>query len=370
MTLAYDNHLLWAIGTAADPSTNFTPTATSSAILLLVVQNTNQDQLAGATVGGNAMTALTGSPALAATSEANTIYAYLITGTFTGGVAVSVAVDTTAITNKQAMIISVTAAGGQSVAVEDTSIFSTSSCALNPTVDLTTTAALNTFVAYAVHSGVAAPTSITPGADFTDLGEADFGQQSCGFRRRTSNATGGTVTCTETTAAGEDIAFFAVALKEVAGGGATVNGTAAADFTLSGAVAAAPEKLGVAAGDLSFSSAAAGAAEKVGAADASLSFSGAASALAEKLGIAAADIAFVGAVTGTVIPAWGIPQNLQATAISSSQINLTWNAITTATGYDIERGGVVIVSDHPTNSYSDTGLSPSTEYSYRVRAVG
>jgi hypothetical protein len=62
------------------------------------------------------------------------------------------------------------------------------------------------------------------------------------------------------------------------------------------------------------------------------------------------------------------PTNLNAVTVSSSAINLTWDTVSGATGYDIERNGVVTVTNHSTNSYSDTGLSPSTLYTYRVRA--
>ena len=65
------------------------------------------------------------------------------------------------------------------------------------------------------------------------------------------------------------------------------------------------------------------------------------------------------------------PTNLTASAISSSQINLSWNASTDnvgVTGYRVYRGGTQIASPS-TTSYSDTGLSPSTTYSYTVAAV-
>ncbi|MBI2609940.1 fibronectin type III domain-containing protein [Candidatus Giovannonibacteria bacterium] len=65
-----------------------------------------------------------------------------------------------------------------------------------------------------------------------------------------------------------------------------------------------------------------------------------------------------------------IPTNLSATAISSSQINLSWTASTDAvgvTGYKIYRSGVQIATSN-TTSYSDTGLAPSTAYSYTVSA--
>src|SRR2546422_238625 len=78
----------------------------------------------------------------------------------------------------------------------------------------------------------------------------------------------------------------------------------------------------------------------------------------------------------------GPPTNLTARVISSSQINLSWNAPSDTggsviTGYKIERstdGGAtwgIIVSNSGTTAttYSNTGLSPSTTYSYRVSAI-
>jgi hypothetical protein len=71
------------------------------------------------------------------------------------------------------------------------------------------------------------------------------------------------------------------------------------------------------------------------------------------------------------------PNNLSSTAVSSSQINLSWTASTDnvkVTGYRIERcqgSGCSDFSQIATTSltsYSDTGLSASTLYRYRVRA--
>lgn len=64
----------------------------------------------------------------------------------------------------------------------------------------------------------------------------------------------------------------------------------------------------------------------------------------------------------------GAPTGLTATPITSSRIDLAWTATSGATGYDVERNSVIVASP-ATNSYSDTGLSPSTLYSYRVRAI-
>ena len=70
----------------------------------------------------------------------------------------------------------------------------------------------------------------------------------------------------------------------------------------------------------------------------------------------------------TVAPS--IPANLTATAISASQINLSWNASTddvAVTGYRVFRDSVFIATTTAI-TYSDTGLTASTSYSYNVSA--
>jgi subtilisin len=70
------------------------------------------------------------------------------------------------------------------------------------------------------------------------------------------------------------------------------------------------------------------------------------------------------------------PTNLTATAVSSTQINLTWSDSDTETGFKIERctgadcSNFTQIATVGTNvtSYSNTGLTASTIYSYRVRA--
>jgi chitodextrinase len=82
-----------------------------------------------------------------------------------------------------------------------------------------------------------------------------------------------------------------------------------------------------------------------------------------------------GDTSGVVIPpadttAPTVPNSLTATAISSTGINLSWTASTDnvgVTGYKIYRGGTQIGTS-ATNSYSDTGLTASTNYSYTVAA--
>src|SRR5207249_7828442 len=76
------------------------------------------------------------------------------------------------------------------------------------------------------------------------------------------------------------------------------------------------------------------------------------------------------------------PTGLTATAVSSSQINLSWapptdNGGSAITGYKIERstdGGttwtvLVVNTGSATTMYSDTGLAPTITYAYRVSAI-
>src|SRR5439155_25564270 len=66
------------------------------------------------------------------------------------------------------------------------------------------------------------------------------------------------------------------------------------------------------------------------------------------------------------------PSSLNATAASGRQVDLAWAAATDnlgVTGYDIYRGGLQLgwVAG-ATLSYSDTTVSPATQYSYTVQA--
>jgi hypothetical protein len=63
------------------------------------------------------------------------------------------------------------------------------------------------------------------------------------------------------------------------------------------------------------------------------------------------------------------PPNLTATVVSDTQIDLSWDAVGSAIGYRIERDGSVIVPEQVGLTYSDTGLSSGTTYTYNVRAI-
>ena len=85
---------------------------------------------------------------------------------------------------------------------------------------------------------------------------------------------------------------------------------------------------------------------------------------------------YVGPSGGTTPPpatdttAPSVP-SLTATAVSSSQINLSWTASTDSVGvigYKIYRNGTYLTTTTST-SYSNTGLTAATSYSYRVSAI-
>jgi hypothetical protein len=78
----------------------------------------------------------------------------------------------------------------------------------------------------------------------------------------------------------------------------------------------------------------------------------------------------VAAVAAVPAPAlWGPPTGLVAVPAVVGRIELAWNPVLGASGYDIERDGQVIVFDHPTASYDDIDIQPGVEYAYRIRAV-
>ena len=66
-----------------------------------------------------------------------------------------------------------------------------------------------------------------------------------------------------------------------------------------------------------------------------------------------------------------IPSGLTASAVSATQVNLSWTASThsiAVTGYQVYRGGTLIATLGNVLSFSDTSLTPATLYSYTVAA--
>ena len=72
--------------------------------------------------------------------------------------------------------------------------------------------------------------------------------------------------------------------------------------------------------------------------------------------------------TDTTLPS--VPTNLVGTAASSTQINLTWTASTDnvgVTGYNVYKNNVLLANTAST-TYSSIGLTPSTTYTFYVKA--
>ena len=85
-----------------------------------------------------------------------------------------------------------------------------------------------------------------------------------------------------------------------------------------------------------------------------------------------AELEFYGYPFTNPVPA---PAGLSALAVSASQINLTWNALTNATSYNLKRsttnGGTysTIAGGVTATNYSDSGLAGGTTYYYVVSAM-
>ncbi len=71
--------------------------------------------------------------------------------------------------------------------------------------------------------------------------------------------------------------------------------------------------------------------------------------------------------TGVIRARPDIPSGFSVTAVSSTQINLSWSAPSGATGYNVYKGDVYLRSVTTTTA-SDTGLTPNTQYCYAISA--
>ena len=78
------------------------------------------------------------------------------------------------------------------------------------------------------------------------------------------------------------------------------------------------------------------------------------------------DVSLVGPGGQTQVPP--VPSGLSVTGTTSSSVSLSWSASSGATGYNVYRGGSKVASVTGT-SYTDSGLSASTTYSYAVSAT-
>ncbi|MRN53779.1 glycoside hydrolase family 9 protein [Paenibacillus monticola] len=75
-------------------------------------------------------------------------------------------------------------------------------------------------------------------------------------------------------------------------------------------------------------------------------------------------VAFMGGGASPAIPA--VPMALSAAAASPAQINVTWDAVSGATGYDLEVDGTTV--SNVTSPYAHSGLTAGSTHNYKVRA--
>ncbi len=64
-----------------------------------------------------------------------------------------------------------------------------------------------------------------------------------------------------------------------------------------------------------------------------------------------------------------IPNGLTAEEVSQNQITVVWDTVLYATGYQVQINNNEIINIAAGTKYTHSGLSPDTEYTYRVRAV-
>lgn len=87
-------------------------------------------------------------------------------------------------------------------------------------------------------------------------------------------------------------------------------------------------------------------------------------------GATSQDSASVTASTTGNPPPLATPANLAVSGTTSSSVSLTWSAASGAAGYNVYRNGTkVTASPVAATNYTDTGLAPSTTYSYAVSSV-
>ena len=81
-----------------------------------------------------------------------------------------------------------------------------------------------------------------------------------------------------------------------------------------------------------------------------------------------------GVLLGGAPPAPATPTGVSASALNASQVKVSWNAVSGATGYRVERSpdgstGWTLVGTGAAASFTDSGLIPATTYFYRVSAL-
>ena len=215
MTITFDAVTLNTTNNVADftQSHGGAGSGVKGALAFIPWRTASVDEIVGVTYGGATMTEVALSPLINASGEVGGVSGWFLGSSVPQGTQ-TLAVDLIGSPAGAYQAVVLTLLAGANLEIEDTSTVGPSTSLANPSMSLTTGASVTTFCAGCLFSGQNAPASITPGADYTALGAGhDFGNQSARGIRRTTNASGGSVTLDWVQAA-DDAAGIGVAIKE------------------------------------------------------------------------------------------------------------------------------------------------------------
>jgi hypothetical protein len=215
LTIAHDaatQSATWT--TTPDPFTfNHTPVGTPKGVVVMITINAESgaDGITGVTYGGVSMTRITNGFAQDTDTEPGSAYIYFLGASIPTGTQ-TVSIDHTAGAGvKIACCVTVTAAADTEVSTSG----KIDGDATDPQIALDSGAnsSLRYFV---INSGLPAPSSLTLISGMSAVASTDHGARTTRFDRQTSPSSGSTTV--GYTAAIDDVAMVAVAIKESAGG--------------------------------------------------------------------------------------------------------------------------------------------------------
>ncbi|MBI4479429.1 MAG: hypothetical protein HY651_05360 [Acidobacteria bacterium] len=185
------------------------PVGTPKGVIVFCMNNTNSDVFSGATYGGTTMSQI--NSATDGAGEPGFTEAYFLGASIPSGSQTVVCTVSSGSTAKHGVAYTVTAAS-------DTQTAGTGSCTVSadaddPSCSITSVAGAS-YAAAAMHSGQNAEGSTTAGPGFTIGPSNDYGTQTTGSERMTSQQSSGNVTVQFITAASDDVALVGVAIQQ------------------------------------------------------------------------------------------------------------------------------------------------------------
>jgi len=211
MAIAFDvSTVATAYTSTGTQTTSHAGSASARGAVVLIDQNgTAADEVSGVTYGGAAMTRLRFD---VESTEAGGVYIYWLDGVATG--TQNVAMTTSAATNKQLVVATMTVASGRGVEVAGNAT-GTSASVANPAWSITGLTAATVLDGFEViHSGLQTMTT-TPATSWTLISSTDLGAQGRGFARQHVASSGTSLACGWTASTADDFVGASVAFYEV-----------------------------------------------------------------------------------------------------------------------------------------------------------